>query len=280
MKVAAVVILYHPEERVKENILSYSGFIDKIFILDNTRNPDFHFNFSDSKFLYLADHQNKGISERLNQAAELAIHAGFNWLLTMDQDSAFEEKNIKQYLNCLENFSDRENVSMFGVNYSGIISEESNCTFIESLQLITSGSILNLKIWKKLNGFDEQLFIDEVDFEYCLRSKKTGFKTIQFPAISIIHNLGKLVKGRSLKNAKITARTIHAPKRIYYISRNFFYLQKKYRQDFPKELKERKKSLFIRLKNNLIYNPQKIKVVQYFLRSLVDFRKNKMGKQY
>ncbi len=279
MKIAAVVILYHPEEQAQTNILSYAPFVDKLFAVDNTENPYFSMEAEGMDFIYVADQHNKGISIRLNQAAQLARLSGFDWLLTMDQDSSFDKAVFKQYLNCIESYPGKESVSMFGVNYSAMSREEGNCNSEESLQLITSGSVLNLKIWKELNGFDEQLFIDEVDFEYCLRSRKNGFKTIRFPSISMKHSLGQLVTGRSLKNAKVTSRTLHPPIRLYYIARNFFYIQKKYRQDFPKEIDDRRRSLINRIKNNVIYNPARMEVVKFLFKARGDFRKNKMGKQ-
>src|SRR5690606_27148133 len=101
-----------------------------------------------------------------------------DWLLTMDQDSFFDESHLLSYQNCFQNFEGKNGVAMFGVEFEKE-SERTNCSVLETDMLITSGSLVNLAVFQKLGGFDENLFIDEVDFEYCLRAKVNGYKTIR-----------------------------------------------------------------------------------------------------
>ena len=37
---------------------------------------------------------------------------------------------------------------------------------------MTSGNLLNLKIAEKIGDFEEKLFIDEVDHDYCYRIRR------------------------------------------------------------------------------------------------------------
>lgn len=277
MKIAGVVILYYPDENVSQNIATYSSFVDKLFLLDNTEKNYFSPGIADEKIVYIADQNNKGIAKRLNQAGKLARFNGFDWLLTMDQDSSFNQHDIVRYLECIGACPNKHQVSMFGVNYSSLPLDKINCTSKESLDLITSGSIINLAVWEKLSGFDEKLFIDEVDFEYCLRSRQYGYNTIQFTSVCLNHRLGETVKGRSLKNGKLTSRNIHSAIRMYYMVRNFLYIRKKYHGKFQEILSARKKSLLIRIKNNLLYNKKRLSVITYLLRGVADFKRKKMG---
>jgi rhamnosyltransferase len=58
---------------------------------------------------------------------------------------------------------------------------------------ITSGALTNLDLWKKLDGFDEQMFIDSVDFEYCYRVRKAGYKVIQTDQVQLSHSIGNAI---------------------------------------------------------------------------------------
>src|SRR5215213_7036452 len=148
MKVAAVVILYHPQESTLFNIKTYYDYVDKIFVFDNSETKSL---IQDNllklpKVVFHQNLNNEGIARRLNQACEMALKEQYDWLLTMDQDSNFPEDAISYYFNCFRQFKEKENVAMFGTNSSREIkSNTNNCTPKEIQQLITSGSLLNLE---------------------------------------------------------------------------------------------------------------------------------------
>ncbi|HSN09761.1 MAG TPA: glycosyltransferase [Hanamia sp.] len=281
MKIAAVVILYNPANDVVKNIHSYIGAIDKLYIIDNSPKPanEFKISFIDKeKVVWLHDGENKGIASRLNQVIKLAKEDEYDWLLTMDQDSFFDNETFDNYLNCVSKFDQKEKVSMFGINHSEKIATDDLCNSVSVNHLITSGSILNLKAASGIGGFDENLFIDEVDFEYCLRSISHGFQIIQFTNIFLVHHLGETVNRRSLKNIRLSSRVLHSPERLYYMARNFLYVESKYKSAFPAEIKERRRILLNRIKNNLLYNKERLKVLKFIIKGAGDYKKNCMGK--
>ena len=246
MKIAATVILYYPTQASIHHIQSYINRVEKLFIVDNSETPARQVmeTFSPSeKVIYLHDGENKGIAARLNQVCELAKAEQYDWLLTMDQDSFFEEGIFDNYLHCLIAFQEKEKVSMFGTNFSEKVVGQNKCEFISVKHLITSGSILNLQLTDQIGGFDRKLFIDEVDFEYCLRSISKGFQIIEFENIFLTHRLGEESRHKSLKTGKLTSRVLHSPFRIYYMTRNFLYVQSKYKNLFSDEIKSRKNIL-------------------------------------
>ena len=255
--------------------------IEKLYVVDNTENNQTGLIKNIlllPKVTFLHDGINKGIAARLNQVCNLAIEDGYEWLLTMDQDSSFEGDFFKKYITCIAQFTGKEDVAMFGVNYLERIDQNEYCTGRAVLHLITSGSIMNLSLFKKIGGFDEKLFIDEVDLEYCFNSLSKGFKIIEFPNIYLEHSLGKLHYHRSLKNLKTTPRTLHAPLRLYYITRNFLYIRSRYKHIFPEEIDRIKDALLNRIKNNVLYNKKRIQVTRYVLKAILDYKRNKMGK--
>jgi len=282
MKTATAVILFYPEENIVENILSYSVFTEKVYIIDNTENPSAVLQLklkSITNAVYFHDGINEGIALRLNQAARYAIADGFDWLLTMDQDSAFSEINITRYFDCINSFENKSNTAMFGIQYINEHDAKNICIAEEVNHLITSGSVLNLELFTKTNGFDEALFIDEVDLEYCIQATLNGYKIIRFPNIFLKHHLGKINYHRSLKNLAVTPRMLHSPIRLYYMLRNHLYLSEKYKNSFPEEIQISRKGIKNRIKNNLLYGKEKIRSMQYLLQAYTDFKKGKMGKK-
>lgn len=281
MKIAAVVILYYPHENVIENISSYFNSVEKLYLVDNTETSSKLTTDNLKRFpgaVYVHDGENKGIAERLNHVGNLALKDGFDWLLTMDQDSSFGDQTFTNYLNCLSSFEKRKNVSMFGINHVKELDNPDICNAVNVNHLITSGSVLNLQLMNEIGGFDEKLFIDEVDFEYCLRSVVKGFSIIQFANIFLTHNLGQTSQHRSFKTSKLTPRVLHSPVRIYYMTRNFLYVQSKYAKTFPREINLRRKVLFNRFKNNILYSRQRFAVMRKITRGFLDYRKKRMGK--
>lgn len=281
MNIAAAVIIFYPEKKTIDNLLSYSSFVHTLYVLDNSENPS----IAIAELLkeipncqYKHDGDNKGIAERLNQACKLAIKDKFDWLLTMDQDSSFSQNNISVYINCLEGFAGKEQIAMTGAEFIKKENDEANCGYKEVTSLITSGSIINLAIFDKVGAFDEALFIDQVDLEYCYRAILKGYKIIKFKNIFFTHSLGVLSVHKSFKNLRNTPRSLHSPSRIYYITRNYFYIRSKYKKKFAQEISLSGRDLFIRLKNNILYNKKRLLVLKFFLLGIIDYKRNKMGK--
>ena len=274
MRIAGTVILYHPGSEVIENINSYHLQVDKLYVADNTENKQSNIaeELSKSdKVQIIHDGINEGIAKRLNLAAKLAIEEGFDWLLTMDQDSKFENGNMSFYLHCIQSYKQKENVAMYGIEYE---KEPSTTNFhnMEVLQLITSGSIINLQLFKNVGGFDEALFIDDVDTDYCYNSITKGYKIIKFTNIFLNHSLGKVSNHTSLKTFKATSRTLHSPVRLYYMVRNYFYINGKYTSTiFLQEKRKRKRDLLHRIKNNLLYGRSKLRTLKYITKGWMDY---------
>jgi rhamnosyltransferase len=280
-KIAACVIVYEPQQSVELNIKSYINNVEKLYLIDNTKIKTYitQYFLSNPKITSIHDYKNEGIAIRLNQACALAIKDGFDFLLTMDQDSFFDASAINIYLKCIEDFDNKESVAMFGINYQYLVEKE-NCDYKEVSFLITSGSIINLNSFKNIGAFDENLFIDFVDTEYCFRSIQNNFKIIEFSNIYMHHNLGELYEKYSIKKFKKTIRSFHSPVRLYYMTRNLLYLSRKYKPQFKEELSVHKKDLRNRIKNKLLYQNNRYKTLGYLFKAFKDYRNNKMGRQF
>ena len=276
-KIFGVVILYFPDNAVIDNIKSYLNYVEKLIIIDNSvPSCTLNFNLSDSIIL-IKNNDNLGIAQPLNQALQFCKTNQADWLLTMDQDSKFTDVEIEHYLSCMAKFNNLDQVGMFGINYEEN-TQTKNCESIETDNLITSGSLVNVKIAHKIGGFDEQLFIDEVDSEYCYRINKNGFKTIKFNHIHLHHALGTAGLYRSLKSGKLTQRALHSHTRIYYMVRNYLYVYHQYKNIFPASFPHRKKAIFNRIKNKFLYGKDSWKLIKLIIQAYIDYKKGNMGK--
>jgi rhamnosyltransferase len=284
MKIAAVVILYHPSIDIIHNIHSYYNYVDVLYVFDNSETKSFEQDrFSTlSKIQYYKDFQNQGIAIRLNAACELAINEGYQWLLTMDQDTRFSEEAIKNYLQCFESFEGKDKVAGFGTNFNiEKVRSIATCQSKNVHRLITSGMLLNLKLYEKIGGFDKSLFIDLVDDEYCIAAKKLGYTLIQFSHIYMSHNLGKQVHRSSIKSLFLIKKNknIHSPLRCYYMYRNMLYIKEKYKGSNIWLAENIKSFVISHIRVCILYGRQTLAIVKYLFIADKDFKNNKMGKK-
>ena len=120
----------------------------------------------------------------------------------------------------------------------------------------------NLNIWKQLNGFDELLFIDGVDRDYCIRANKSGYRVLLVKDVQLEHQLGDM----RCKNifGKTIHVTYHTPMRKYYMTRNVIYLDKK--------LSEHRSIIYVSklIMKTIVYEPHKIRNIRYIIKGIKD----------
>lgn len=281
MNIAGVVILYHPDmELLLANIQSYNTGLKQLYVYDNseTKTPGIEealFKLNPS-IEYKYFNANEGIAKRLNQAMDQAAFNHYDYLLTMDQDSAFKAGDFEKYKSLIQSTA-YNHVAQFGVNCQPNFTQSKEQPE-EALTLITSGSILNLSLTKNIGPFNEALFIDFVDAEFSYRVIQNGYLNLMFSNIVLNHALGKLVEGTSLVSFKKSLRITHAPIRVYYIVRNGLYLLLKARGLTSVMKKDVIRCIKI-IKNDLIYNPQLAAVYKNLFAGIYAFLTNRMGKK-
>ena len=162
---------------------------------------------------------------------------------------------------------------MFGIRYYELKDGENKNPSFNKL-LITSGAIINLKIAESLGGFDEKLFIDGVDTDFCIHSFEKGYQTLLVNEFSLRHQLGEEKKVMT-PLLKSTFRKFHNPTRLYYIVRNHLYLRSKY----PKKHGYLPNSIVLNeIKNCLFYANDFLNYVKAILLAIKHVRKGILGK--
>ena len=59
--------------------------------------------------------------------------------------------------------------------------------FSERESVITAGSLISIMAYKAIGGYNEALFIDEVDHEYCYRLRREGFQVLLCGFVKMQH---------------------------------------------------------------------------------------------
>jgi rhamnosyltransferase len=95
---------------------------------------------------------------------------------------------------------------------------------------ITSGNLVRVSVFDQVGLYDEGLFIDCIDFDFCLRLRHAGYAIYRVPAALMRHQLGDPVE---VPSALRRYYALHSPLRRYYMYRNFMYLAERYLLEFP-----------------------------------------------
>lgn len=287
--VAAVIITYNVENNFKNRINKLKGKVDEIIIVDNGSKPETISMLKEleKKITIIYLEKNKGIAYALNKGIKYSIEKGYDWVLTLDHDSIVTDDMIENMLKCYENFDKylKEKVAMLvpvhveekEYQNNSVISNEEKLSkpYIEVLTEITSGALTKAKIYKDVGLYDEKLFIDLVDHDYCLSLNRKGFKIIQVNSAVLIHNLGESVKKNVLGLKMIP--TNHSPLRRYYMSRNRHYIWDKYKKDFPGWVLTDKRRFITENLKIILFEDKKIEKFKYIKKGIKDYKNNIFG---
>ena len=82
--------------------------------------------------------------------------------------------------------------------------------------LISSGCLVSLDAFEAVGEFDETLFIDSVDLEWCFRARSRGYALYGACGARLDHRLGD----ERLAVLNRYEMVVHSPERLYYMTRN------------------------------------------------------------
>lgn len=222
----AGIVLYNPNIiRLKNNIDSISKQVSCVYLQDNGSS-----NIKEIEELIKAwqnvklinNPVNKGIAWALNSLCQYALEDQYEWILTLDQDSVCPE-NIMSVFSKYLNKADMLCPKIVDKNY-GLL-DGGNLIIEPVKECITSGCLLKLASWESIHGFDETMFIDGVDFEFCYRMNQAGMKIYRVNDIVLNHEIGNITV-RKFLGFKVIVKN-HSAFRKYYIAKNIIYMARK-----------------------------------------------------
>lgn len=265
IRIAAGIVCFNPDiDRLEKNISSIKSQVEQVIIYDNGSN-----NIGDiadlcSNMILESSDRNMGIAYALNSIMGIAENEGYDYVITLDQDSIAPSDLVKILSELVNDRTAIVCPTIWDIN------KKENPELVNTYELvdrcITSGSLTSVKSWKTIGGFDERMFIDGVDFDFCDRLRKKNYEIVQSKRIALIHEIGHRTNKRflfwniSVKN--------HSAFRKYYIAKNIVYLDRKNQhKGYPIKtlLRECKQVLLV-----VLYEDDKKSKVRNLIRGMID----------
>lgn len=266
--VLAVIITFYPEEcMLLKNIGSFIEYVDKVIIWNNTpeANLDKKFmEFEGDKVINYGIGYNVGISKALNFVLRYAQTNGYEYILTMDQDSVWYDFESFKKAVFLKN--ERELCICGPCAYSHINERPNKSGFEPFRWQITSGMLVKTELLINIGGYNESFMVDCVDIELCLRAKSKGYNSYYCYDGFLLQKYG--IPSSTVFLGKKRNYTYYNPFRVRGIIGGHIFLYRKYNHpDLPKETKRFLKEA---LKSIVYSRKQPLRLLLAIIRGIID----------
>jgi rhamnosyltransferase len=217
--VLGVVVLFQPPPGCVDALVALSPQVKELVVYDNTPGGTI---WDDTRRLgalsnlrWLGDGQNRGIAFALNRALDVAAELGVEWVISFDQDTRVQGDYVAKML---EGASAGPGGPAPAMVVPGLPGDGLGTGRGEVPRAITSGALSNVAALAAVGGYWEELFIDYVDFELCIRLRRAGHRIVRLGDIRLQHCIGSPTF-RNVAGLRVTS-TNHSAIRRYYKCRN------------------------------------------------------------
>lgn len=261
-----IIVTYNPTKNLLQLLDRCRSFSNNIIIIDNGSQDKNIFSKISKKIRIVLSDINKGIAWGINEGIRNGDSNDIKWILTFDQDSLPTEQFIDYYNYVIEN---ENNIGLIGCScYAKNHLSPTKCKYQESLDLISSGLMHNKSTIKDIGLYDENLFIDYVDFEFVLRTKLKGYNTLIILNQILQHHLGT-PKSKIIFKWRVNS-TNHNSIRRYYRARNHVIILKKYLFQFPQYLYHKNNGFIGSLISMIIVDDNRIDKLKNTINGIID----------
>lgn len=239
--VCAVIVTYHPLPDTISNIRKLRPQVQGLVVVDNGSSIDCleFLRAASNEYDYelIENYENLGVGAALNIGARWAQTNGFRYLALFDQDSTVTDGFIETTVEAYESNSNRKRIGIIAVaSKNRVTGVCPTPRFLGKdgsiLVAMTSGSLLPIEVLSSCGYFQEDLIIDLVDYEYCLRLRDAGYIVQYCPKAFLLHSAGSPAECRLFGIVLLTFSN-HSAARWYYITRNSILMLKRYGMRYP-----------------------------------------------
>ena len=237
--VVAVAVAYRPDESAFGDVLARAAAqVGALVVLDNDSPAVDGAHWSERVPLpagveLVREAANLGLGAAYNRAVAIARQRGARFVLLLDQDSQLDEGCVDALLRHADLRAARGPLGAVGPTFIDARSGE-RAPFVrfgfplnhklhapaggdvDADFLISSGSLIPLTAIDAAGPFDEGLFIDSVDMEWCFRATAAGLQLVGVADARMLHTIGdelvRLPGGGTM--------FVHSPLRLYMMTRN------------------------------------------------------------
>lgn len=244
VKVCAVVVAFHPPlELFRKVIDAVLPQVSDVVIVDNTSGNTRPIDVGSEKVHVIAFKENRGVGAAHNAGFEWAREHGSTHVLLLDHDSVPAADMVDQLVKATSELEKRGiPVGVVGPKYINTATRRSSffvqfkaygfkrvwCDAAERLTpvdfLISSGSLIPVRVLDQVGLMDEGLFVDHVDTDWCLRARTKGYQAFGVRAAVMEHTLGSNMIAVTFVKREVPE---HSPIRHYYTFRNSLCLYRR-----------------------------------------------------
>lgn len=284
--VCAIVVAYYPDDKFDERVQSLFPQVATVVVVDNTPREDSEPSCKSmlqdaAQIHFIRNRSNVGIAAALNQGLDHALKEGFPWILTLDQDTQCFPDMVDTLLKVSR--SSKPTPMVIGGNYFDPRNGRAKIPigrsedFLEQKTVITSGSLIDAGLAAAIGGFRTDYFIDQVDHEFCLRSRAHGHKVVISRKLVMTHSVGQ---AGGVRLPFLGVLPNHPPLRKYYIARNTVVTITKYWRREPGWCLRRLIRLLLGLGEMAVLEKNRISNVCAFFAGCSDGIRHRMGVTY
>ena len=121
--VCAVIVTYHPNAAMLENIPKTLAQVQGLIVVDNGSSPEelgpLRLASTALGFELIENGENLGIAQALNQGVQWAKGQDFRWVILFDQDSKITEGFLRQMFATWESHPHRDRIGSLHPRYIG-----------------------------------------------------------------------------------------------------------------------------------------------------------------
>ena len=249
MRITSITVAFNPDPlRLAEQLAALRDQVDEIIIVDNGSAQPVKSILAQTEISesmgevphihFIVLEENQGIASGFNIGIDASRKSGAEFVLLLDHDSVPATDMVSKLRAGYQQAAGESALTSVAAVGPRIVDsrDEHEYPFIrlgwfrnqhihcatsqENLIacdfLISSGSLIAISAIDRIGRFDESLFIDSVDLEWCFRARKGQFSLHGICDAQLHHRLGD---HRRVVLNKIFL-VVHSPLRIYYITRN------------------------------------------------------------
>lgn len=274
-----IIVRYENNPELFKKSISEISKLAKVYIYDNSK---IGIEFDDENIYYFHDETNGGLARAINHVVDVALVDSKELAVYFDQDSSIDISLIQKLFESYDKLKEKY-TELFvvgpqptmpdGGNYPIKLGENFYKNYYKASEIITSGMTFRLQDIKDIGYFDEDLFLDMVDFDICWRAVENGKLVVVDRDIKMPHEVGT-------NTIKIPFKIlpISSPIRNYYQMRNVLYCalykNKKSKITVAYYMLRR----FVNVLINLMFADKKLLRLQYNIKGIKDAISKNMGK--
>lgn len=232
-RVVGVVLAYHPDPEIVDNLRALLLQVDEVFVVNNS--PDENSRrilesvASDARVILLEQSGNVGVAAGFNAGMRAALDRGADFVWIFDQDSTVTEGTLDRLVAAHAAAGERAGIVAPALrsHATGIVYRRETGKGVREVDvLISSGSLFSRRLLERIGLHDEALFIDYVDHDISLRARAKGFHNYKVYDALLDHRFGDSHPVRLLGRPVYLSN--YSPMRQFHMARNRVIVIRRY----------------------------------------------------